>query len=112
MSHLCHAVSCNLLVPPRRLFCLRHWRSLPKPAQRVIWYYYRPGQEIDKDASPSYLLAQACAVAIVAFKDKTWGSLKALNHVASASGHAQQDGLDLTRIGEIIKSMGCDILAR
>lgn len=92
--------------------CLQHWRMLPKPAQRVIWYYYRPGQENDKDPSTHYLLAQACAVALVAFKDKTWGALQALNHVARASAEAQRDGVDLTRCGEIIRSMGCDRIAR
>ena len=52
------------------------------------------------------------AVAIVALEDKTWGSLRALNHVAAASSHAQRDGLDLTRREEIIRSMGCEILAQ
>ena len=67
--HLCHAIDCWLPVPPRMLFCIDHWKMLPKSAQSVIWREYRAGQERDKRPSARYLVAQACAVAFVAGKD-------------------------------------------
>lgn len=67
--HACHAAGCDVEVAPKLLMCLRHWRMLPKKMQITIWNEYRPGQEIDKRPSLTYLLAQSGAVAMVAEKE-------------------------------------------
>jgi alkylhydroperoxidase family enzyme len=64
--HRCHARGCDTPVPPRKLFCLRHWRMTPAPLQREVWRHYRPGQEIDKQPSGAYLRAMLDAIAAVA----------------------------------------------
>jgi len=53
--HRCHARECSTPIPPRLLFCLRHWRMVPKDLQRQVWRHYRPGQEKDKRPSAEYL---------------------------------------------------------
>jgi hypothetical protein len=68
-EHKCHAEGCNVLVPPRLLMCLRHWRMVPLELQRRVWATYVSGQEIRKDPSPEYLAAQEAAVQAVARKE-------------------------------------------
>lgn len=68
VKHTCHAIGCNLIVPPRMLMCLRHWRMVPKALQADVWATYRPGQEIDKQPSEAYRLAQRAAIDAVAQK--------------------------------------------
>ena len=60
--HKCHAEGCDVPVPPLMLMCLKHWRAVPSHIQAQVWRHYRPGQEIDKDPSPAYLLALKAAV--------------------------------------------------
>ncbi len=62
MSHHCHAYRCEKTVPPKLLMCAKHWRMCGPDIQRMIWRTYRPGQEIDKNPSRAYLLAQRAAV--------------------------------------------------
>lgn len=62
MKHFCHAHGCPTIVPPRLLMCLKHWRMVPRDTQRLIWKYYRPGQEVDKRPSPEYLLVMKVAI--------------------------------------------------
>lgn len=69
MTHLCHAMRCGTVVPPKMLMCAKHWRMVPKPLQARIWATYRQGQEIDKDPSEEYLNAQVAAVLAVADKE-------------------------------------------
>jgi hypothetical protein len=70
MSHVCHAHQCFRKVDPKLLFCYPHWKKLPKVAQDVIWREYRAGQEITKDPSARYVVAQGVAVIIVAAAEK------------------------------------------
>lgn len=65
MSHGCHAVNCQLEVPPRLLFCARHWAMTPKNLQALIWKHYVPGQEVRKDPTDAYLEAQEYVVRFV-----------------------------------------------
>ena len=65
-QHLCHARGCRVAVPPKLLMCLRHWRMVPKALQAEVWRTYRPGQEIDKDPSAEYMVAQRAAIDAVA----------------------------------------------
>ena len=37
MSHTCHAIGCVVPVPPRMLFCRKHWAMTPKRIQARIW---------------------------------------------------------------------------
>lgn len=62
MPHTCHAYNCKLPVPPKLLFCAKHWRMTPVNVQRLIWKTYREGQEIDKQPSREYLFVQRAAV--------------------------------------------------
>jgi len=64
--HRCHARGCETPVPPRKLFCLRHWRLTPRALQRAVWQHYRAGQEIDKRPSGAYLRAMLDAIEAVA----------------------------------------------
>jgi hypothetical protein len=66
--HLCHAYMCDREVPPKLLMCLKHWRMVPQDIQRLVWRYYRPGQEIDKRPTAKYL--EVMAMAITAVREK------------------------------------------
>ena len=62
MIHHCHAHGCKTEVQPKMLMCAKHWRMVAPALQKRIRATYRPGQEIDKNPSRAYLLAQrACA---------------------------------------------------
>lgn len=67
--HTCHAVGCKVAVPERLLMCVRHWRMVPLPLQRLVWRYYRNGQETRKDPSASYMCASTMARAAVAARE-------------------------------------------
>lgn len=69
MGHTCHAALCSADVPPRMFACRMHWGRLPTPAQRLIWEFYRPGQEDDKRPSVAYMAVQQLAVSILATQD-------------------------------------------
>ena len=68
-DHACHALLCKKAVPPRLFMCLPHWRRLPKKHKDAISAMYRSGQEIDKQPSPEYLVAQADAVLAMGLLD-------------------------------------------
>lgn len=69
MPHYCHAIGCPVPVPPRLLMCRRHWRMVPPNLQRDVWRTYRVGQELDKQPSLAYCLAQVRAVNAVALAE-------------------------------------------
>lgn len=60
-GHTCHWPGCKVEVPPSMWGCSQHWYKLPRPIRNRIWAAYRPGQEISKDPSESYLRAAAVA---------------------------------------------------
>lgn len=62
-DHTCHWTGCKVQVPPSMWGCSQHWYKLPRPIRNRIWAAYRPGQEIRKDPSESYLRAAAVAQA-------------------------------------------------
>lgn len=66
--HTCHAHGCTASVPPRLFMCRLHWAQVKPVLQKLIWRYYRAGQEIDKKPSLMYLAVQQRAVAEVAFR--------------------------------------------
>lgn len=68
-QHLCHAVGCNIRVPPNRLMCAPHWFMVPHPLRREVWRQYRPGQEEDKKPTAAYLNAAREAINAVALQE-------------------------------------------
>jgi hypothetical protein len=110
MNHLCHAVDCEIPVPPRMLMCRTHWGALPAPAKRIIWHYYRPGQEVRKDPSREYMLAHRIAVLLVAFHERTWSAPQALNALADACLAARADGISAADIEMTARAMGCEAI--
>ena len=69
MRHLCHAIGCEKVVPPRLFMCPTHWKRLPKKHQDAIWSTYRRGQEQSKSPSVAYIAAQTQAVLTMAMLD-------------------------------------------
>ncbi len=55
MTHTCHWPGCGRSVSPAMWGCKLHWFTLPKRLRDRIWATYRPGQEIDKRPSETYL---------------------------------------------------------
>lgn len=68
MKHDCHASGCSLPVPPRMLFCRKHWGMLDERLKVAVWSEYRPGQEVRKDPSLRYLAVQQYTVGSLAFR--------------------------------------------
>lgn len=54
-AHTCHWPGCEREVPPAMWGCRQHWFTLPKALRDRVWRAYRPGQEIDKRPSETYL---------------------------------------------------------
>lgn len=54
-SHHCHWPGCETPVKPAVWGCRKHWFMLPAAIRRAIWAAYRPGQEVTKTPSRSYL---------------------------------------------------------
>lgn len=46
---------CPRVVPPSMWGCTTHWFKLPKFLRDAVWRHYRPGQEITKTPSESYV---------------------------------------------------------
>jgi hypothetical protein len=42
-GHQCPATGCTVQVPTNRLFCPRHWFSVPKALRDKVWASYRAG---------------------------------------------------------------------
>lgn len=69
-AHTCHALRCEVVIPPRMFMCATHWAMVPVPSQRRLWALYRPGQEITKDPSMAYLRhAMACVHYVATFEN-------------------------------------------
>lgn len=69
MPHTCHAVGCEVEVPPKMHMCLKHWRMVPRDVQALIWKHYRPGQEIDKRPTVDYMAVAFVSISCVALKE-------------------------------------------
>lgn len=54
-EHTCHWPGCGKAVPPSMWGCKQHWFALPKRLRDKVWATYRPGQEITKTPSASYI---------------------------------------------------------
>ena len=69
MQHHCHAVGCEIPVPPKMHMCANHWRMVPKAVQDLIWKHYRPGQELDKRPTIDYIATAFVSISCVALKE-------------------------------------------
>jgi len=56
MKHHCHWPDCTTEVPPSLWGCKKHWFTLPKSLRSNILATYKPGQEITKTPSRTYLI--------------------------------------------------------
>lgn len=43
MAHHCHAIACEVKVPPAMLMCKRHWFSVPLTLRNRVWAEYHNG---------------------------------------------------------------------
>ena len=68
-AHVCHATGCNVAVPPKMLMCRKHWYMVPRPLRDAIARMYVPGQEITKDPTDEYMVAQRAAVQAVELRE-------------------------------------------
>jgi len=65
MKHTCHAIGCRIEIPPKLFMCPEHWYKIPQDLRDQVWHHYKPGQEIKKNPSSSYLsVAKAAIVAV------------------------------------------------
>lgn len=65
MTHTCHAIGCDVPIPPALFMCKPHWFAVPTELRRQIQSHYRPGQEISKDPSPQHIeVATAAKLAV------------------------------------------------
>lgn len=55
VKHTCHFPGCPVEVRPALWGCKKHWMSLPKRLRDAVWREFRPGQEIFKNPSGSYV---------------------------------------------------------
>jgi hypothetical protein len=69
MPHTCHAIGCTAPVPPKLLFCSRHWKLVPGLLRANVWAAYRCGQERDKRPSREYVRAARAAIRAVADRE-------------------------------------------
>ena len=67
--HTCHAMGCDLRVPPAMFMCRRHWYMLPRATRAAVWAAYVPGQEIRKDPTDTYVHVAMAAVRWLAEKE-------------------------------------------
>lgn len=69
MSHTCHALGCERVVPPKMFMCRRHWWMLDPNTRGLVWLHYRPGQEVDKNPSDAYLAVALDAITEIADRE-------------------------------------------
>jgi hypothetical protein len=67
--HPCHAQKCDVEVEPAMFMCRPHWFMVPPPLREAIKGSYRPGQEVDEQASGEYLALAHAAIDAVAHKE-------------------------------------------
>lgn len=68
-AHTCHAMRCDVQVPPRMFMCRKHWFMLPKAMRDRVWELYVPGQERRKDPTSEYIDHAMACVNFIAEKE-------------------------------------------
>lgn len=69
MAHHCHAIGCEIAVPPERLMCKSHWFMVPAYVRSQVWSSYRAGQCDDMRPSGSWMIAATRAIVAVAVRE-------------------------------------------
>lgn len=64
--HTCHAMHCEIPVPPEKLMCKRHWFMVPEGIRNQVWHHYRQEQCDDKNPSQEWIKAARNAIYHVA----------------------------------------------
>jgi hypothetical protein len=67
--HLCHWPGCAQRVPAAMWGCRQHWFALPLGLRNQVWAAYRPGQEVTKTPSLSYVEVARQVQAWIAARD-------------------------------------------
>ena len=62
MSHLCPGPGCDAEVDSSELMCAGHWRQVPKPIRRAVWFAWNRSQGA---GSPAHTAAIRLAIAAV-----------------------------------------------
>lgn len=60
MAHTCHAIACDVEVPPAMLMCKSHWFRVPLKLRNRVWAEYHNG------ITKAYCAAAKAAVTAVA----------------------------------------------
>lgn len=63
MAHTCHAIACDVPVPPAMLMCKPHWFRVPRALRNDVWREYENG------ITRAYCAAAKAAVVAVAEKE-------------------------------------------
>lgn len=63
MAHTCHAIECEVPVPPAMLMCKPHWFRVPLALRNRVWKEYNNG------ITKAYCAAAKAAVTAVAEKE-------------------------------------------
>lgn len=80
-AHHCHAIGCGMVIPPRLLFCYRHWMMTPYVHRAAVRDAYRFGQEIDKNPSGRWMIAAQKAICAVAVREGNMSASEAQERV-------------------------------
>lgn len=84
-AHYCHAIGCGMAIPPRLLFCYRHWMMTPYVHRAAVRDAYRLGQEIDKNPSGRWMIAAQKAICAVAVREGNMSVSEATERVKSTT---------------------------
>ncbi len=63
MAHHCHAIACEVKVPPAMLMCKSHWFRVPLALRNRVWAEYHNG------ITKAYCEAAKAAVTVVAQRE-------------------------------------------
>jgi hypothetical protein len=81
-EHHCHAVGCEMPVPPEMLMCHQHWYMVPKRHRNAVWAAYREGQCDDMRPSAAWFIAAERAITAVAVRERKMSAVEAERRVA------------------------------
>jgi hypothetical protein len=68
-EHTCHALRCEVHVPPSMFMCKKHWMKLPRVMRGAVWRHYVPGQEDRMDPTMEYMSVTGRAIRWLAIEE-------------------------------------------
>lgn len=96
--HHCHAMGCEIPVPPEKLMCITHWRFVPKWIQASVWESYRPGQCDDKQPSRRWVIAATRAICAVAVREGVMTKEQAEDRIESVIERFSEFSVDVSGV--------------